>query len=170
MVFDQFLLPYETKYVLIKTVEDGWDLLHAELWHAAGQYRGNVGAGGQPDYKLNSGLQAWYHDWEYIPTWSRGRVSVLWSLGIVFVSPRRRRNFFPFASSDHLSVASAMHLARWSCKAILNSLAPLGAGVSAIAPLPDRLPGLIEGSSRPQSSFEYVCLVVNLSWPSPLGG
>ena len=31
-------------------------------------------------------------------------------------------------------------------KAILNSLAPLGAGVSVIDPLPERLPGLIEGS------------------------
>ena len=40
-------------------------------------------------------------------------------------------------------------------KVILNSLAPLGAGVSVIAPLPERLPGLIEGSLRSQSSFEY---------------
>ena len=39
--------------------------------------------------------------------------------------------------------------------AILKALAPLGAGVSVIAPLPERLPGLIEGSLRPQSSFEY---------------
>ena len=30
--------------------------------------------------------------------------------------------------------------------AILNSLAPMGAGVSAIVPLPERLPGLIEES------------------------
>ena len=43
-------------------------------------------------------------------------------------------------------------LALW---AILNSLAPLGAEVSVIAPLLERLPGLIEGSLRPQSSFEY---------------
>ena len=41
-------------------------------------------------------------------------------------------------------------------KAILNSLAPLGAGVSVSAPLPERLPGLIEGPLRPQSSFEYI--------------
>ena len=40
-------------------------------------------------------------------------------------------------------------------KTILKALAPLGAGVSVIAPLPERLPGLIEGSLRPQSSFEY---------------
>ena len=44
--------------------------------------------------------------------------------------------------------------------AILKAFAPLGAGVSVIAPLPERLPGLIEGSLRPQSSFEYMCLVV----------
>ena len=31
-------------------------------------------------------------------------------------------------------------------KAILNSLAPLDARVSVIAPLPEQLPGLIEGS------------------------
>ena len=46
-------------------------------------------------------------------------------------------------------------------QAILKALAPMGAGVSVIAPLPERLPGLVEGSLRPQSSFEYVCLVVN---------
>ena len=40
-------------------------------------------------------------------------------------------------------------------KAILKALAPLGAGISVIAPLPERLPELIEGSLRPQSSFEY---------------
>ena len=85
-------------------------------------------------------------------------------------SSRGRRNIFVFASSDQLSVALAMHLTRWSYSAILNSLAPLGAGVSAIAPLPERLPGLIEGSLRPQSSFEYVCLIVNSLWPTPLGG
>ena len=45
-------------------------------------------------------------------------------------------------------------------KAILKALAPLGAGVTVIAPLPERLLGLIEGSLRPQSSFEYVYLVV----------
>ena len=45
--------------------------------------------------------------------------------------------------------------------AILNSLVLLGARVSVIAPLPERLPGLIEGSLQPQSSFEYMCLVVN---------
>ena len=40
---------------------------------------------------------------------------------------------------------------------VASSLVPLGAGVSVIAPLPERLPGLIEGSLRPQSqsSFEY---------------
>ena len=54
--------------------------------------------------------------------------------------------------------------------AILKALAPLGARVSVITPLPERLPGLIEGSLRPQSSFEYVCLVVNLLWPCPFGG
>ena len=46
--------------------------------------------------------------------------------------------------------------------AILKSLAPLGAGVIVIAPLPERLPGLIEGPLRPHSSFEYMCLVINL--------
>ena len=104
------------------------------------------------------------------PAWQRGRTLVLRSLGTMFGSPRGRRNFFLFASSEQLSVALAMHLARWSYRAILNSLAPLGAGVSVIAPLPERLPGLIEGSSRPQSSFEYVCLVVNSLSSSPLGG
>ena len=44
--------------------------------------------------------------------------------------------------------------------AILKALAPLGAGVSVITPLPERLPVLIEESLRPQSSFEYMCLVV----------
>ena len=38
-------------------------------------------------------------------------------------------------------------------KVILKALAPLGAGVSVIAPLPERLPGLIEGSLRSQSSL-----------------
>ena len=57
------------------------------------------------------------------PAWLRGR---LWSLGNMFDSPRGRRNIFFFASSDQLSVASAMHLACWSYLwAILNSLAPL---------------------------------------------
>ena len=79
----------------------------------------------------------------------------------MFDSPRGRRNFFLFASSDQLSVALAMHLARKSYRAILNSLAPLGDGVSDIAPLPEWLPGLIERSLRPQFSFEYMCLVVN---------
>ena len=92
---------------------------------------------------------------------AEGLNTLFLSLGIVFYSPRGRRNFFLFASSDQLSVALAMHLARWSYRAILNALAPLGAGVGIIAPLPERLPGLIEGSLRPQSSFEYVCLVVN---------
>ena len=46
--------------------------------------------------------------------------------------------------------------------AILKALAPFGAGVSVIAPLPERLPGLIEGSLRSQSPFEYMCLVVIL--------
>ena len=46
--------------------------------------------------------------------------------------------------------------------AIMKTWAPLGAGVtSAIAPLPEPLPGLVEGSLRPQSSFEYMCLAVN---------
>ena len=67
----------------------------------------------------------------------------------------KRRNIFSFGQ---ISVVLAMYLV---LRAILNSLAPLGAGVSVIAPLPERLPGLIEGSLRPQSSFEYVCLVVN---------
>ena len=43
----------------------------------------------------------------------------------------------------------------------IKALAPLGAGFSVIAPLPERLPGLIEESLRPQSSFEYMYLVVN---------
>ena len=64
----------------------------------------------------------------------------------MFGSPRGRRNFFLFASSEQLSVALAMHLARWSYMAILHALAPLGTGVRIIAPLPERLPGLIEGS------------------------
>ena len=54
--------------------------------------------------------------------------------------------------------------------AILKAVAPLGAGVSVITPLPERLPVLIEESLRPQSSFEYMCLVVNSLSPSPLGG
>ena len=75
---------------------------------------------------------------------------VLRSLGTVFDSPLRKKEYFSSANSDQLSVASAIHLARWSYKAIFNaSLAPLGAGVNVIAPLPERLPGLIEGSSRP---------------------
>ena len=44
--------------------------------------------------------------------------------------------------------------------AILKALAPFGAGVSVIAHLPERLPGLIEGSLRSLSSFEDMCLVV----------
>ena len=41
-------------------------------------------------------------------------------------------------------------------KAIMKALAPLGAENSVITPLPERLlPGLIEGSLRPQSSFGY---------------
>ena len=44
----------------------------------------------------------------------------------------------------------------------IESLGPVGGlGLhSVIAPLPERLPGLIEGSLRPQSSFVYMCLVV----------
>ena len=56
----------------------------------------------------------------------------------MFDSPRGRRNF---ASSDQLSVALAVHLARWSYREIFNALAPLGVGVSVIAPLSERLPG-----------------------------
>ena len=37
----------------------------------------------------------------------------------------------------------------------IELLGPVGGWVSVIAPLPERLPGLIEGSLRPQSSFEY---------------
>ena len=53
--------------------------------------------------------------------------------------------------------------------AILKVLAPLGAGVSVIAPLPERLLGLIGGSLWPQSSLEYMCLVVISLCSSPLG-
>ena len=36
----------------------------------------------------------------------------------------------------------------------IESLGPVGGQISVIAPLPERLPGLIEGSLRPQPSFE----------------
>ena len=74
--------------------------------------------------------------------WPRGRTPVLRSFGIVFESPRGRGNIFS-------SPARAGPIGN------IESLGPLGAGVSVIAPLPERLPGLIEGSLRPQSSFEY---------------
>ena len=61
----------------------------------------------------------------------------------MFESPHGRRNIF------FLRQLALVLLA------ILKALAPLGAGVSVIAPLPERLPGLIEGSLRPQSSLEY---------------
>ena len=37
----------------------------------------------------------------------------------------------------------------------IESLGPVGGRVSVIAPLLERLPGLIGGSLRPQSSFKY---------------
>ena len=37
----------------------------------------------------------------------------------------------------------------------IESLGPVGGRVSVIASLPERLPGLVEGSLRPQFSFEY---------------
>ena len=80
--------------------------------------------------------------------WPRGQTPVLRNFGTVFDSPRGRRNIF-------LCQLLLVLLAT------LKALAPLGAGVSLITPLPERLPGLIEGSLRPQSSFEYMCLVVN---------
>ena len=60
-----------------------------------------------------------------------------------------------------------MHLV---LRAILNTLAPLGAGGSVTAPLPEQLPGLIEGFSRPQSSFEYSVPGSKLSWDQPFQG
>ena len=70
----------------------------------------------------------------------------------------------------HASKAPCLIPAATFRKAILNSLAPFGTGVNVIAPLPERLLGLIEGPLRPQSSFEYMCLVVISLWPSPLEG
>ena len=88
----------------------------------------------------------------YEPAWPRGRTSVLRSLGNMFDSPRGRRNFFSLRQLRPalrcFGDASGL-LVLW---AILNSLSP---GVSVIAPLLEQLPGLIEGSLRPQSSFEY---------------
>ena len=77
-----------------------------------------------------------YHD----APWPRGQTPVLLNLGTMFDPLAEEGTFFSF---NQLSVALAMHLVLW---AILNALAPLGAGVSVIAPLPERLLGLIEGS------------------------
>ena len=63
--------------------------------------------------------------------WSRGRTAALLSLGTVFDDPRERKNIFPSTSSPSRCFGDAS--------------APLGAGDSVIAPLPERLPGLIEG-------------------------
>ena len=67
---------------------------------------------------------------------------VLQSLCTVFESPRRKKETFFLCQLLLVLLA------------ILKALAPLGAGISVIAPLPERLLGLIEGSLRPQSSFE----------------
>ena len=61
---------------------------------------------------------------------------------------------FPSQKKEHFSLrqlrralrrfgGASGSLALW---AVLNSLAPFGVGVSVIAPLSERLPGLIEGS------------------------
>ena len=55
-------------------------------------------------------------------------------------------------------------------KGNIEHLGPLGAGVSVAAPLPERLPGLIEGSSRPQSSFECGVPGSKSSWGQPFQG
>ena len=60
----------------------------------------------------------------------------------MFESPRGRRNIFS-------SPARAGPIGN------IESLGPVGGRVSVIAPLPERLPGLVEGSLRPQSSLEY---------------
>ena len=79
----------------------------------------------------------------------------------MFDSPRGRRNIFSL-----LAQASSPSL--WQCIWLAGSMdnteffGPVGAGLSAIAPLKERLPELIEGSLRSQSSFEYVrVLAVN---------
>ena len=77
--------------------------------------------------------------------WQRGRTPVLQSLGTVFDSPLRKKEYFSF---DQLRPA----LRRFgdasgllALRAIQNFLAPLVVVVSVIAPLPGRLPGPIEG-------------------------
>ena len=65
--------------------------------------------------------------------WPRGRSPVLWSFGIVFEFPRGRGNIFS-------SPARAGPIGN------IENLDPVGGRVSVIAPLPERLPGLIEGS------------------------
>ena len=74
--------------------------------------------------------------------WPRGQTPVLLGLGVMF-DPLVKEGIFFF---DQLSVVLAMHLI---LRASLNTLATLRAGVSVTAPLPEQLPGLIEGSSRP---------------------
>ena len=65
--------------------------------------------------------------------WTRGQTPVRRSFGIVFESPRGRGNIFS-------SPARAGPIGN------IESLGPIGGRASVIAPLPERLTGLIEGS------------------------
>ena len=65
--------------------------------------------------------------------WPRGRTPALRSLGTVFESPHGRRNIFSSPARDG-PIGN------------IESLGPVGGRVSAIALLPERLPGLVEGS------------------------
>ena len=74
------------------------------------------------------------------------------------------RQFFRASAlcSDPLTEEEAFFLRQLALVllAILKALAPLVAGVSVIAPLPERLPGLIEGSYDHSLLSSTVFLVV----------
>ena len=82
----------------------------------------------------------------------------------MFDSPRGKRNIFP---SPTQTSSPSFWQCIWSYGQYRTPWPHWGLGVSVTAPLPERLPGLLQGSPRPQSSFEFSVSGRNSSWNQP---